>query len=102
MPLHDDSNFKRIAISNTFDKQLQHILYHSINITQYTYKIVRTTKFFTIVATLIAAGFLVLATTSNATFAQTRPSTSATSTSSISRAILKLQPVQLVHPIAFH
>src|SRR5919199_1707021 len=90
MPLHDDSNFKRIAISNTFDKQLQHILYHSVNITQYTYKIMRTTKFFTIVATLITAGFLVLATTSNAAFATgtntNNGGTSASATSSISQS----------------
>ena len=52
----------------------------------------RTTKFFTIVATLIAAGFLVLATTSNAAFATGTNtntgggSTSAGATSSISQS----------------
>jgi hypothetical protein len=46
----------------------------------------RTTKLFTMVAAVIAAGFLVLATTSNAAFAQTSPSTSASATSSISQS----------------
>ena len=51
----------------------------------------RTTKFFTIVATLIAAGFLVLATTSNASFAtgtntNTGGGTTAGATSSISQS----------------
>jgi hypothetical protein len=38
------------------------------------------------VAAVIAAGFLVLATTSNAAFAQTSPSTSASARSSISQS----------------
>jgi hypothetical protein len=49
----------------------------------------RTTKLFTMVAAVIAAGFLVVATTSNAAFAQTStssPSTSASATSSISQS----------------
>ena len=50
----------------------------------------RTTKLFTMVAAVIAAGFLVLATTSNAAFAQAStssgPSTSASATSSISQS----------------
>jgi hypothetical protein len=48
-----------------------------------------TTKLFTMVSAVIAAGFLVLATTSNAAFAQTSttsPSTSASATSSISQS----------------
>jgi hypothetical protein len=49
----------------------------------------RTTKLFTMVAAVIAAGFLVLATTSNAAFATTDPNgggTSASATSSISQS----------------
>jgi hypothetical protein len=49
----------------------------------------RTTKLFTMVAAVIAAGFLVLATTSNAAFAQTStsgPSTSANAASSIGQS----------------
>ena len=50
----------------------------------------RTTKLFTMIAAVIAAGFLVLATTSNAAFAQTStssgPSTSANAASSITQS----------------
>jgi hypothetical protein len=46
----------------------------------------RTTKLLTMVAAVIAAGFLVVATTSNAAFAQTSPSTSASASSSISQS----------------
>jgi hypothetical protein len=54
-------------------------------------KNMRTTRLFTIVATLVAAGFLVLATTSNAAFAQAStstngPSNTATATSLISQS----------------
>ena len=45
-----------------------------------------TPKLFTMIAAVIAAEFLVLATTSNAAFAQTSPSASASATSSISQS----------------
>jgi hypothetical protein len=46
----------------------------------------RTTKLLPMVTAIIAAGFLVLATTSNAAIAQTSPSTSTGATSSISQS----------------